>query len=329
MIDNIAMEDMYPLISEMLERNGEVTFTVSGWSMQPMVYNRRDTVTLIKPTLPLKKYDLPFYLMDNGKFILHRVIKVHPDGTYECRGDNRWESEDNIRDDQIIGVVKSFNRNGKQIDVDKSLGYWLYTRTWKFFHYFKWVYNYPKRVKARCKHIKMRIDDMKRNRQKVKAMTETGIMKEIEYRMANASDMKQIYGLSKSLGEYEVENFNSITTPGWASSENGQRYFQNIRKNHFLWVAVCDKKVIAYCSGRINDSISNDFLTGELINLYVNDDYRGMGIGGKLIDILKDYCQHRDCKKIKVSFMNDNENAEAVYSRKDFKPYTKTYICDI
>lgn len=131
---------------KMLEKGGTVTITVAGWSMQPMVYNRRDTVTLVKPQLPLKKYDLPLFRLDNGKFILHRVVKVYKNGNYKCQGDNRWEPEDNIRDDQIIGVVKSFNRNGKQIDVDKSFGYWLYTRTWKFLHPFKKYYKYFKAV---------------------------------------------------------------------------------------------------------------------------------------------------------------------------------------
>ena len=142
----IPMEEMYPLMAEMLEKDGTVTFTVSGWSMQPMVYNLRDTVTLVKPQLPLKKYDLPLFRLDDGKFILHRVVKVYKNGNYKCQGDNRCEPEDNIRDDQIIGVVKSFNRNGKQIDVDKSFGYWLYTRTWKFLHPFKKYYKYFKAV---------------------------------------------------------------------------------------------------------------------------------------------------------------------------------------
>ena len=140
------MEEMFPVILETLEKNKHVTFTVTGWSMQPMIYNRRDTVTLSKASLPLKKYDLPFYRMDDGRFILHRVIKIHNDGTYECRGDNRWESEDNIRDDQIIGVVTEFTRNGKRISVN-NFWYKVYAHTWKFLHPFKKYYKYLKRAK--------------------------------------------------------------------------------------------------------------------------------------------------------------------------------------
>ena len=75
--ENLPMELLYPLMGEMLAQNGSVTFTVTGISMQPMLYNRRDTVTIISPPEKLKVNDLPFYRMDDGKFILHRVIKVH------------------------------------------------------------------------------------------------------------------------------------------------------------------------------------------------------------------------------------------------------------
>lgn len=153
--ESIPLSFIYPSIKKAFEENKSFTIMISGWSMQPMVYNRRDTVTLIQPILPLKKYDLPLFRMDNDTFILHRVVKIYKDGTYKCQGDNRWEPEDHIRNDQIIGVVKSFNRNGKQIDVDKSFGYWLYTRTWKFLHPFKPLYRLPQRIFGKMKKIFM------------------------------------------------------------------------------------------------------------------------------------------------------------------------------
>jgi len=140
----ISMSEIYPIITEMLETDGKVTIKVSGWSMQPMVYHLRDTVTLIKPPKKLKKYDLPFYRTSDGRFIMHRIIKVHKDGTYTCQGDNLWEKEFPVMQDQIFAVVDSFCRNGKNISVNKSISYWLYTRTWWFFHHFKKYYKYIK-----------------------------------------------------------------------------------------------------------------------------------------------------------------------------------------
>lgn len=149
----VPMSEMYPIIKESIERGGSVTFTVTGISMQPMLYNRRDTVTLSPPPEKLKKGDLPLFKTDEGKFILHRVIKIHPDGCYECRGDNRWESEDNITHAQIIGVVTGFVRGGKKHSV-KSPVYRLYVYTWPLLHPFKKYYKYIRAIKSRFRQRK-------------------------------------------------------------------------------------------------------------------------------------------------------------------------------
>ena len=58
-VENIPMELLYPLFADML-KGGSVTFTVTGISMQPMLYNRRDSVTIVPPPKHLKKGDIPF-----------------------------------------------------------------------------------------------------------------------------------------------------------------------------------------------------------------------------------------------------------------------------
>lgn len=146
MINRVPIEAMYPIISEMIESNGTVKMLVSGYSMQPMIYHARDTVTLCKARLPLKKYEIPLFRQEDGKFVMHRVVRINKDGTYRCRGDNSRNIEDNIRDDQVIAVVKSFNRKGKEIVIGKSAGYWLYTRVWPFLYPFKKYYKYIRKL---------------------------------------------------------------------------------------------------------------------------------------------------------------------------------------
>lgn len=138
--------EILPTIQEKLEAGGEVSFTVSGRSMQPMVFDRKDTVTLTKAVLPLKKYDIPFYRRDNGQFVLHRIVKVQKDGNYTCRGDNQLVNEPNVRNDQIIGVLTSFERKGKLIKVDKSLKYKIYCRLWMLKRPFGRGVNFTKRT---------------------------------------------------------------------------------------------------------------------------------------------------------------------------------------
>ncbi len=108
-----------------LEENGEVVATVSGTSMFPLLRNRRDMVVIEKVNRKLKKYDVPLYRLQSGKLVLHRILKVTDNG-YIIRGDNSIHTEYNVTDDNIIGVLKSFYRNGKYFDCATSKLYKVY-----------------------------------------------------------------------------------------------------------------------------------------------------------------------------------------------------------
>lgn len=99
-------------IEDILSQNGMYVSTTSGTSMWPMLRHRRDNVVIRVTTSRLKKHDVALYRMPDGKLLLHRIIKVLPDG-YIGRGDNCTVTE-RISDSQIIGVLDSFYRNNKQ-----------------------------------------------------------------------------------------------------------------------------------------------------------------------------------------------------------------------
>ncbi len=126
MSEKISLNDMAPVIRDALDSNGEVSFVSAGRSMLPLIRDRKDTITLIKPRKAIKPNDIVFYQRDNGRFVLHRVMFINS-GTYVMRGDNQWDNEYNIRNDQIIGVLKSFERNGKVHNVTDR-DYLMYVR---------------------------------------------------------------------------------------------------------------------------------------------------------------------------------------------------------
>lgn len=116
-------------MSEILQDGREVILTTTGTSMLPLLRHRRDRVCLIKPQeQPLKKYDLPLFIRDDGKYILHRIVEVTPDG-YGVAGDNQCVIEFPVRHSQVIGVVKGFWRGGGYISCDGFL-YRVYCRLW-------------------------------------------------------------------------------------------------------------------------------------------------------------------------------------------------------
>ncbi len=108
----VSLSDLYPLIKEQLENGGSASFTIRGISMTPMLKNGVDSVRIVSPQFPLKKYQIPFYRRADGSFILHRVIKIKKDG-YVCRGDHQFVKEYGVTDDMIIGVTEAYTHNGQ------------------------------------------------------------------------------------------------------------------------------------------------------------------------------------------------------------------------
>lgn len=116
-----------PLILEYLAAGRTVKFSPRGISMLPMLRQGIDSVVLSPVPGKLRKYDLPLYQRDNGKYVLHRVVAAGE--TYTCIGDNQFEFEPGLRQDQMIALVTSFSRGNREISVD-SLGYRFYCRFW-------------------------------------------------------------------------------------------------------------------------------------------------------------------------------------------------------
>lgn len=143
------MWSLSPLMAEVLDNDGEVTFTVTGNSMRPLLRHRRDKVCIVRPQgNPLQKYDIPLFVRKDGKYILHRIAAVKPDG-YVIIGDNQWEKEYPVQHTQVVGVVKGIWRDGRYISCEDSC-YLTYCRLW--------LISYPfRRLYLRAKHIFIRM----------------------------------------------------------------------------------------------------------------------------------------------------------------------------
>lgn len=124
---HVQMDALMPLFREQLSAGRSVRFSPRGVSMLPMLRQGIDTVTLSPPPEKLKKYDLPLYQRSNGRYILHRVVRVGQ--TYTCIGDNQFELETGVEHAQIIGLVTSFSRGSREWSV-KDFRYRLYCRFW-------------------------------------------------------------------------------------------------------------------------------------------------------------------------------------------------------
>ena len=143
----VTLAECEPLIITQLAEGGSISFTIRGNSMQPMLSDGVDAVTLVKPASPPKKYDVIFYRRENGQFVLHRIIKIKKDG-YVCRGDNQIIKEYPVTQDRVLGVLKEYTHKGRTKRTDcfgQKVYAFLYINTAVFRHHSKTLYNKLKR----------------------------------------------------------------------------------------------------------------------------------------------------------------------------------------
>lgn len=125
----ISIGDITPLMLEVLSQNGEVTFTITGISMKPLLQDRVDRVCLRKPNLDkIQKYDVILYVRETGTHVLHRVIEVTPQGLV-LMGDNQYQKEKYVQKEQIIGVAKGFYIKNIYVSCE-NIFYQMYAWVW-------------------------------------------------------------------------------------------------------------------------------------------------------------------------------------------------------
>jgi len=114
---------MEPLLS-LLEETPEVPLVISGSSMTPFLAPGRDTVYLSKIKTPLRRGDMVLYRRDNGRYVLHRILRAE-DGNVTMLGDAQTTPEPGIRPEQILAVVTGVCRKGRLL---RKGSFW-----WEFF----------------------------------------------------------------------------------------------------------------------------------------------------------------------------------------------------
>ncbi len=122
---------------EYMDKYQRLVRTNVGVSMLPLLRQGRD-LFIVEKRGPgrLKAGDVVLYRRPPDKYVLHRIVQVR-EKDYVILGDNCVNREYGITDDDILGVMTGFVRDGKQHTVTES-GYRLYR--------FLWLHGAPVRV---------------------------------------------------------------------------------------------------------------------------------------------------------------------------------------
>lgn len=117
-------------IEDQLKKDGYFVSTTAGYSMWPMLRNRRDRVVIRAyewGELP-KINDLLLYRRADGKYVLHRILWTNETRSL-TRGDNTFYLE-TVRPEAILGRVTEFYRNDQHHSTDSPL-YLTYVWAWR------------------------------------------------------------------------------------------------------------------------------------------------------------------------------------------------------
>lgn len=111
------------------EGRTHVPVTVSGTSMTPF-FDPGDTVFLDLPDRPIRAGDVILFARFGTKYVLHRVIRVFPDGTLELLGDAQVCSE-RVLPGQVRAIVTGLRR-GKRLYDEGSLRWRFFRGPWRY-----------------------------------------------------------------------------------------------------------------------------------------------------------------------------------------------------
>ena len=145
---------------EELRTSGRLVFTNKGVSMMPLLRQNRDIMMIEAcESGELRPLDAVLFTRETeGKksYILHRILKKNPDGSYWIVGDNCFSGE-RVEREQIIGRLTAVVRDGKTISVEDKK-YLLYVHLWCDFYPLRFFILRSRRFLRRGVHfIKRRI----------------------------------------------------------------------------------------------------------------------------------------------------------------------------
>ena len=156
-------------------------------------------------------------------------------------------------------------------------------------------------------------------------------MNDLIIRKATIEDLSVIQALNNSLFELEKSNYDPTLVKNWPLTEEGKEYFCDLINNNYVIVAqLNNNNIVGYLAGTINEKGSYEEVKyGEINNMFIKDECRGLGIGKLLINNFKDYGKTNRINNVKVTASFKNKNAIEFYKKNGFEEFDLTLTLKI
>jgi ribosomal protein S18 acetylase RimI-like enzyme len=139
------------------------------------------------------------------------------------------------------------------------------------------------------------------------------MMEPMSIRPSKESDEASVYDLVTSLMEvsFDRESFHEV-------------FIQNLHDDNVLYyVAESDGDVVGFASLHILPQLHHAGLVGEILELIVQESFRGKGIGAQLVSRLEQEAKKRGCVSIEVTTKNYRVDAQRFY---ELMGFSRTHV---
>lgn len=154
----------------------------------------------------------------------------------------------------------------------------------------------------------------------------------LEIKPATEKDVKILQDLLNSLLYYERTAFDKTLCPDWPYSEEAKQKLLRAIQDDIVLIAFYDDWPVGYLIGKFHEPTANSarsIAQAQIENIFVESDWRKMGIGEELVNYFKAIVQRRGAKRLSVTVLAANEGAIKFYEKLDLLPRGIIYSKEI
>jgi (aminoalkyl)phosphonate N-acetyltransferase len=141
-------------------------------------------------------------------------------------------------------------------------------------------------------------------------------MNEVQVMRAEAEDFEEIYGFINVL---ENRTFDRV--------QQRLIFLDNIASpNNLYLIAKLEGKTVGFLSCHVQNLLHHSGPVAENQEIFVEPDRRNLGIGAKLVDVLKSIARSRDIIQLEVTSNQQREFAHHFYLNQNFVNTHKKFV---
>lgn len=90
-------------------------------------------------------------------------------------------------------------------------------------------------------------------------------------------------------------------------------------KAETVFIAKCDEKAVGFCCTQLFESMCYNVNYVEITELFVEEAYRGCGVGTKLIEFTEEYFSDSNVEAFQLFTGNENFDAQRFYEKQGYR----------